>query len=153
MIEPATFETQSALPAGFAPVGQGARDPDGFIEAMRTVSSRTLKQEPTARQAAEDLVAITLVQPILAQLRESNQAAAPFGPTDVERRFGHMWDAEIARRMVQSRGFGLVDAVARSVQMRVDSARAGDAGAAAEDRDDGRHEAGAARHTTIDTAA
>ena len=75
-----------------------------------------------ARDAAEQLVAISFIQPVLSSLRESNMAADPFGPGDAERRFGPMWDAAIAQRIVKARGFGLVDAVARGVRREGDGA-------------------------------
>ncbi|MBL0928180.1 MAG: rod-binding protein, partial [Phycisphaerales bacterium] len=65
----------------------------------------------TPRQAAEDFVASTLVQPLLQRLRESSRAAPPFGPGPYERQFAGMADAEIARRMVRSRSWGIVDAI------------------------------------------
>lgn len=95
---------------------------DSLTTAMGGERDRT-GRDP--RAAAEELVAITLVQPILAQLRESDWAAEPFAPSDGEKRFGALYDAEIARRMVKSSAFPLVDALAR--QMRERSASAGDA--------------------------
>ncbi len=67
------------------------------------------------RQAAEEFVAIGLVQPILASMREMNNAAPPFAPGAAERRFGPMLDAEIAQRIVQSANFEVVDSVARQL--------------------------------------
>ncbi|MHC4976421.1 MAG: hypothetical protein ACYTF7_07425 [Planctomycetota bacterium] len=91
----------------------------GFAEAIgrwsdRAQGGRAMTAED-ARGAAEELVAMTFVQPILSQMREMNNAAPPFAPGVAERRFGAMWDAEIAQRLVRSEGFGLVDAVARDV--------------------------------------
>ena len=91
----------------------------GFAEAMvrwsdRAQGGRAMTEED-ARGAAEELVAMTFVQPILSQMREMNDAAPPFAPGVAERRFGAMWDAEIAQRLVRSDGFGLVEAVARDV--------------------------------------
>ena len=71
--------------------------------------------EADARGAAEELVAMTFVQPVLKQMREMNNAEPPFTPGIAERRFGALWDTEIAQRIVRARGFGLVDAVARDV--------------------------------------
>lgn len=93
---------------------------DSLTTAMGGERDRTARDP---RDAAEELVAITLVQPILAQLRESDWAAEPFAPSDGEKRFGALYDAEIARRMVKSSSFPLVDALAR--QMRERSASAG----------------------------
>lgn len=49
--------------------------------------------------------------PILAQLRESNNAAAPFGPGMYEKRMGPMLDAHIADRIVSAQRLPIVDAV------------------------------------------
>lgn len=121
-----------APPAPHAPAHDRRPEPGGavsFSEALRRTAMippgepRAPGEEPDpARDAAEELVAITFVQPILAQLRESNMAAEPFAPGDAERRFGPLWDAAIAQRVVQARGFGLVDAVARSVRVQGDGA-------------------------------
>lgn len=78
--------------------------------------------ERDPREAAEELVAITLIQPVLAKLRESEMGAEPFAPSDGEKRFGALYDAEIARRMVKSRSFPLVDALARQMRERQASA-------------------------------
>jgi len=89
----------------------GARD--DFDSALRRQLGGDQRAPQSSRQAAEEFVAMALVQPILAQLRETNEAAEPFAPSDVEKRFGPMLDAEIAHRMVRSAGWGLVDAVER----------------------------------------
>ncbi|HYE03711.1 MAG TPA: hypothetical protein VD963_10815 [Phycisphaerales bacterium] len=68
-----------------------------------------------ARAAAEDLVAITFVQPLLKELRESNRAAPPFAPGPAEKQFRAFADAELARRIASASRFPLVDAVARRV--------------------------------------
>jgi len=78
--------------------------------------SRAAGQDP--REGAEELVAMTLVQPILAQLRDSSMAAEPFKPTEAEQRFGALHDAEVARRIVSSSGFPLVEALARQMRER-----------------------------------
>jgi Rod binding domain-containing protein len=78
--------------------------------------SRASGQDP--REAAEELVAMTFVQPILSELRSSSMAAEPFKPTDAEQRFGALYDAEVARRIVSGSGFPLVDALARQMRER-----------------------------------
>lgn len=74
--------------------------------------------EQRARNAAEQLVSTSLVQPILKKLRDSNNAAAPFGPNRTERMFGSMMDATLAQRMVGSQSWGLVDQLARRMLER-----------------------------------
>jgi Rod binding domain-containing protein len=69
-----------------------------------------------ARKAAEEFVSISLVQPILAQLRKTNQAYGVFAPGEHEKQFGPLMDAEIAMRMTRASNFPLVDAVARNLQ-------------------------------------
>jgi hypothetical protein len=66
-----------------------------------------------ASETAAQLVSIALVQPILAQLRESSLAEGPFAPGDAERRFGPMLDQELAERITRGTHFPLTDAVAR----------------------------------------
>lgn len=87
-----------------------------FVSVLRAQSAGPGAMSP--REAAEELVASAFIEPVLAQLRESNDAAPPFAPGDAERRFGPLLDAEIARRIVRSEGYGLVDAVARRLQER-----------------------------------
>lgn len=74
--------------------------------------SRNQTPEESARQSAEELVAISLVQPALASLRENSQAAEPFAPTSAEKQFGSILDARRAQEIVRAKGFPLVDAIA-----------------------------------------
>lgn len=74
--------------------------------------------EATAKEAAQDFVAIALVQPLLAQLRSSNRAAPPFAPGPAEKQFGAIADAEAARRIVRKSGFPLVDRLASDLLHR-----------------------------------
>ena len=65
-----------------------------------------------ARGAAEQIVSVTLVQPLLAQLRSSSMAAAPFAPSRGERQFQSLMDAHTAQDLVRAANFPLVDALA-----------------------------------------
>lgn len=86
---------------------------DSVLKRLRAPAESTPE---AARTAAEEFVATSLVQPILAQLREQNEAAAPFAPGPAEKMFGPLWDAEIALRIAKAQRFGLVDAVARNLR-------------------------------------
>lgn len=120
----------SALAAAEASVGRTARGvaegvapllspAGGFGAALRRARSAAAGGTPeAARSAAEEFVAMTLVQPILAQMRAQNSAAAPFGPGEAERAFAPLWDAEIAARITKAENFGVVDAVARKLLER-----------------------------------
>ncbi len=98
-------------------VGAGA-GADALVsgqESFERILGRRPKEKdgPAAvRQAAEDFVSMALVQPVLKQLRETNNAAAPFAPGAAEKKFGGLLDAEFAARLVRSTRFGIVDAVA-----------------------------------------
>ena len=96
-------------PAGAA----DAKDPIGAIVA-RTARPGQSPQD-RARDAAEQFVALTFVQPVLKELRESSQAAPPFAPGEGEKQFRALLDAELARRIVHKERYALVDRVARDL--------------------------------------
>jgi Rod binding domain-containing protein len=81
-------------------------------------SKKTPQQQ--ARDAAEKFVSISLVQPILAQLRENSQAAPPFAPSNGEKQFRALLDAHIAQEVTHAARFPVVDAVARRLLGKVD---------------------------------
>ena len=91
----------------------------GFAEVMATANRRSDAGAGTpkdnARSAAEQFVAVTLVQPILAQLRESNAAAAPFAPGEGEKQFRALHDATLAQEIVRAAHWPLVDRLARNL--------------------------------------
>ncbi len=89
----------------------------GALNRARQVTPES--HEAAARDAAEQLVAITLVQPVLAQLRETNNAAPPFGPTAAEKQFGSMMDARVAQDIVHGSRFPLVDQLTNSMLDRL----------------------------------
>jgi Rod binding domain-containing protein len=68
-----------------------------------------------AREAAEKLISTTLVEPVLKQLRESNNAVAPFAPTQGEKQFGALLDHRLAHDIVKSANFPMVDRLARNL--------------------------------------
>lgn len=66
-------------------------------------------QREQARRAAEGLVATSFIKPILAQLRESNNAAAPFAPTQAEKQFGSLLDNRLSDEIARAARFPIVD--------------------------------------------
>ena len=74
--------------------------------------------EQRARTAAEGFVSTALVEPLLKAVREANEAPAPWGPSDVEKRFGGLIDAERATQIVRSSSFPIVDRLARDLLQR-----------------------------------
>lgn len=95
----------SALATGQTGPGEMALS---FTSAMER---RGKTREERATEAAQEFVAMALVQPTLKSLREANNAAPPFAPGDAERRFGALLDAEQAKRIAGSSNFPLVDSV------------------------------------------
>ncbi len=94
--------------SGVAP-GTSADKPGSAAEAAQAADRK-------ARDTAEKLVAVVLVQPILKQVRESNQAAPPFQPTRGEQQFRSMLDAKLAQEITQSARFPLVERLARDMR-------------------------------------
>jgi len=97
------------------PLEGGALGNRSFDSALSVLRRDAGEGASGAREAAEEMVAISLVQPILSSLRESSDAAPPFAPGDAERRFGPLFDAEIARRITRASNFPLVDRLARQL--------------------------------------
>ena len=127
------------LPASAAPglpAVSGLEQSDTFARLMEASSSdgRTMPGQGAAdmadmaaraRETAARFVSLTLVQPVLEQVRESNIITdGPFAPTDVERRFGPMMDAMVADRVTEGAGFPLVDMLAERLMQRAYSASA-----------------------------
>lgn len=77
------------------------------INAREGVSADAKYQE--ARTAAEGLVATSFIKPILAQVRESNNAPPPFGPTQAEKQFGSLLDNQLADEIARAAQFPIVD--------------------------------------------
>lgn len=65
-----------------------------------------------ARKAAEGLVSATFIEPILKQMRESNDAPPPFGPSRAEKQFGALLDTRLADDIVHAANFPLVQKIA-----------------------------------------
>ena len=73
----------------------------------------------TVREQSRKLVAEAFIAPILAKVRETNQAAEPFGTTDVEKRFGPIFDRAVADAMVRPDRFPMVESVERYMLQRI----------------------------------
>lgn len=79
-----------------------------FFEALR---GQTGDPEQEARTAAERFVANVFIEPVLKQMRESNNAAPPFGPTQADKQFGALLDRRVAEQVVRAGRFGIVDRI------------------------------------------
>lgn len=86
-----------------------------IARAQNRVQATPEDRQAAARESAEEFVAVTLVQPLLKQLRETSNAAAPFAPSSAELQFRGMMDAQIAQRVSRASNFPIVDVVARNL--------------------------------------
>ena len=129
-------------PAAFSPmpdaVGRAAAlrepAPAGFAADLdaAVAADRTGDRAAEARQVAEQLVSTTFIEPVLALLREANQAAGPFAPSSTERRFTPFLDQHLAERIVRGANFPLVDRITEDLLL---ANRAGAELPAVEDHD------------------
>ncbi len=65
-----------------------------------------------AKKVAEEFVAKVFLEPMLKQVRESNQTPPPFGPGPGEKQFASMMDAQRALDLVRSASWPIVDRLA-----------------------------------------
>lgn len=100
-------------------------DQEAFASILGRKGTRPAQAEQTpeakAREAAEQLVAITFVQPVLSQARAARSSDGPFGQTQAERQFGGMIDGMTAERMVHAARWPLVDRLARDMLKHVNT--------------------------------
>ncbi len=90
-------------------------------QGVGVVASRTgaaAGPEAQAREAAEQFVAIAMVQPILKEAREGTMAAGPFAPSSAERQFRALQDASVAQRITKAAHFPLVERLAGDLLRR-----------------------------------
>lgn len=113
----------ASAPRGPMPASLSRSDPDGFHSMLRGLLDARGGDGVTsdggdggARQAAEQLVAITFVQPLLREARESNHAAAPFAPGAIEKQFAPLLDAQLSDRIVRASRWPLIDRVAHDMR-------------------------------------
>jgi Rod binding domain-containing protein len=98
------------------PSSRLAANQAAFSAALGRAKSSNGRSSPdSARDAAEQFVAATLILPLLKQLRATNNAAPPFAPTQAERQFAALQDAETAQRISHATHFPLVDRLARDL--------------------------------------
>jgi Rod binding domain-containing protein len=115
------FTIPSAPPQATTPEplgrGQPLRQAHASFASMlgRMQSDPTQSPQQQARAAAEQFVAQTFVNPILKQFRESDRTPPPFAPSQGEKQFRALMDAELAQQLVQSQRFPLVDRLAHDL--------------------------------------
>lgn len=86
-----------------------------FASMLGRAGEAAKTSEERAREAAQDFVAQTFVQPFLKQFRESDRTPPPFGPSSGEKQFRALMDVELARRIVRAQQFPLVERLAQDL--------------------------------------
>lgn len=110
-----TFQPRSA--STFTPTGvQDARlaRQESFQSVIARANAPTDRAK-RARQAAEQLIATTFVEPILKHARETYNPAPPFAQGPGERQFRALMDAELAHRIVHAARWPLVERLASNL--------------------------------------
>lgn len=120
---PVTESSASVISAVGGSVGRRAdvvtsRQDDFAAVLSRTGAGGAGAKAPDARDAAEQFVAVALVQPILKQLRDSNRTPPPFGPGEGEKLMGSLADAQVAQALVRRTRWPLVDRIRESIEAR-----------------------------------
>lgn len=104
---------------------------DPLVERQQTFEAalgqaRDLRASAASpREAAEQLVAVAFVQPLLKMVRDANRSAPPFAPTPGEKMFGQISDTALSQRLVRASRFPLVDRLERDLQGRTALAATG----------------------------
>ena len=120
-----TINTRSTFPAGLAnrPKIDLAKQPSRDSNPLSAVNPDPLTRAPDqpetsaqkARKAAEGLVSTTFIEPILKQMRESNNTPPPFGPGKAEKQFATLLDTQLADKIVHAANFPLVERITNDI--------------------------------------
>ena len=89
-------------------------DQDNSIGSAFIIKGTPIAQadaQAQSRKAAEGLVSATFIEPILKQIRESNTAPPPFGPSRAEKQFASLLDTKLSDEIVRAANFPLVERI------------------------------------------
>lgn len=90
--------------------------------ASKPTSELTQSERDTqSKQAAQDFVAVAFIQPILKQLRNSSiggELAPPLGPGPGEKQFRSLADTQVARQLVRSTNWPLIDMLTKNLRAK-----------------------------------
>lgn len=127
-VKPVEFPIAPTAPAEFALDGARASSDAGVDRQQSFARALGIEQrrldaasvdgetpEARARTAAERFVAQAFLQPLLKELRASNQAPAPFAPGPGEKQFRSLMDQTLAEDLAKSARLPLVDRLARDL--------------------------------------
>ena len=87
-----------------------------FASAIARVGGGSREQQ--INEAAQQLVATSLVQPILDSMMKSRFREGPFAPGPVEERFMPLLNRHLSDRIVSSANFGLIESLTNQLTSR-----------------------------------
>ncbi len=117
-----TGAKRTAAEPASAEAAQAARQQDFASTLAGQLSGPgASRQHADPRKAAEDFVAIALIQPILKTLRESDKSPPPLGPGPAEKQFRSLADAQVARQIVRGGRWPLIDSMVRTLESGVNA--------------------------------
>lgn len=88
--------------------------------AARPTPGATNGKPDKVREAAEEFVSMSLVEPVLAKMRSMNMAAEPFAPGAHEKAFAPFVDKAWSKGLVKASGWDLVERVEQWMRQRAD---------------------------------
>ncbi|MCC6228718.1 MAG: hypothetical protein IT432_05770 [Phycisphaerales bacterium] len=110
----ANAELMSTRATGEA-TGELGRRQSQFSRVLAGERSRAVSEDEATR-IARDLVAVSLVQPLLKEWRDAEQSPPPFGPGSGEKQFRAMQDANLAQELTRAQRFPLVERLTRDLR-------------------------------------
>lgn len=122
-IQPLDNSTSTAAAALLSrPSGDGFARQLRQVEAQASDAAKNGGLDPetsrTLRKAAEQLVATTFIQPMLAKMREDPFKTDLFHGGRAEEIFGQQLDTVLSERIVSKSNFAIVDAVYQTIAER-----------------------------------
>lgn len=119
LMNPATNPASSGGISALSPARprHDAEDGRRFSEIIGKGPTRpdSRKPEEQAREAAEQLLSVSFIQPVLKQVREMNDAPPPWGPTQAEKQFGPMLDAKLADQLIKAARLPIIERLSRDL--------------------------------------
>ncbi len=109
------IQSNIQMPAAASTPAMMERAP-AFASAIARVGGGSREQQ--INEAAQKLVATSLVQPILDSMMKSEFREGPFAPGPVEERFMPLLNRHFSDRIVSSSNFGLVEALTNQLTAR-----------------------------------
>lgn len=123
-----TSHKSSPLSANTNEASRNATNTSSKLSTLGAFKLDANEADPVAkaRAAAEGLVSTTFIEPILKQVRESNDTPPPFGPSSAEKQFASLLDTKLADEIVHAANFPLVERISKQLLANMPAPSAAD---------------------------